>query len=368
MPIRSSRSGIALALTLVFVCAALPLDLFSLIIPALSVRPGFTSEGVSLYVQLYLMGYSVGQLVWGIVSDFLGRRRVLLMALGGIFILNTLFLWVPLHEGRAVLRFGSGVFASAGLCLPRAIFRDLAQGKEMAIFSSRVTMFSECFMTLSPVIVGFLVCRHGAEAQFVVVSILVFMTAVATYVYLPETLKTKKNFAFWPFITSLGAIMREPKFLFFTLLAGFSYFVLMFYLSNGGRVWENHFGLLIADWTPFHSVILSGLIWGSLINAIILRYTSVLVMIYAGLFLSALMIVLVSLFGLESTYMFTGIMLILMTSIGTLFANCLAKAMEPFAHEAGVGSSLYGAVQVFTASLLMYVGDFCVRAVPFLAH
>jgi len=83
-----------------------------------------------------LLGLASGQLVFGPLSDALGRKRPLLVAL-------------PLFAGASILcalapnifiligaRFLQGFTASAGVVLSRAVVRDVFSGRELTKFYS----------------------------------------------------------------------------------------------------------------------------------------------------------------------------------------------------------------------------------------
>jgi len=347
---------IAVPLTLLFVCAALPLDLFSIIIPDLLNKPGFNQYYINHYVQFYLIGFAIGQLMWGSISDHFGRRPVILFTLICILILNSVFLVLPGHFERTIVRFLTGLCAAAGLCLPRAIFRDISSGSKMAILSSWVTMLSECFMTLCPILVGSLIFIYGIGAKFDFITGLVIANLVSVYFWLPETYQPKAQSAFSlrALVHRVGQILQHSTFLTYMTLAGLCYFILMFYLTSGSLIWVKHFHLTIQQWTPLHSIVLSGLIWGSLINQFILRYVAIHKTIVVALVISVLCTTTLPL-TLVHPYFFTAVMLGVMTSMGTLFSNCLAKALEPVTHEAGLGSSLYGFLQIIIALILLEV-------------
>src|SRR4029077_1416699 len=130
MPVASGREPSAhpppIAL-LALVTAIAPAALHMLVpgLPLLAVVFDAPSGAAQLVLTLFLAGIAVGQLVYGPVSDRLGRRPVLIAGLA-MFLVGTAvcgLAWsLPvLIVGRVIEAFGG----CAGMVLGRAIVRDL---------------------------------------------------------------------------------------------------------------------------------------------------------------------------------------------------------------------------------------------------
>lgn len=88
---------------------------------------GITLETSTLVTTLYLCGYIAGPVIWGPLSELIGRRPVSLISFGSYIIWN---LGAALNTGWPLLlasRFFTGFFASAQLSVCGAIIADLGQ-------------------------------------------------------------------------------------------------------------------------------------------------------------------------------------------------------------------------------------------------
>ena len=112
--------------------ASISTDFYLPAIPAMGRTLGAEPGTVELTISGYLIGFSLGQLVWGPISDRYGRR--LPVAIG-------LVLFVVGSAGCALSgsawamigwRILQAVGASAGVVLSRAMVRDLYQGNRAA--------------------------------------------------------------------------------------------------------------------------------------------------------------------------------------------------------------------------------------------
>src|SRR5262249_13546342 len=122
-----------------------------MIVPALPVLVSVFDDSaarVQLVLSLYLAGIAGGQLVYGPLSDRLGRRPVLLAGLA-MFLVGTALCAIAqslsaLIAGRVLQALG----ACAGVALSRAIIRDVYD-REAAARGLAIVMMA---MTLAPAV------------------------------------------------------------------------------------------------------------------------------------------------------------------------------------------------------------------------
>src|SRR2546427_6737414 len=84
-----------LLLTAIVGLGALSIDMFLPSLPAMTVAFGSDAATAQLTVTLFLAGLAVSQLLWGPLSDRLGRRRVLLAGLGVYAAAGTVCAFAP---------------------------------------------------------------------------------------------------------------------------------------------------------------------------------------------------------------------------------------------------------------------------------
>lgn len=111
---------------------AMTIDINLPAIPATAADLGTDLPTAALTVSLFFVGFALGQLVWGPVSDRYGRRPAMLVGTT-IFVLATLGCALSRDIGTLLaLRLVEGFGAGAGSVLGRAVIRDLFTGPEMA--------------------------------------------------------------------------------------------------------------------------------------------------------------------------------------------------------------------------------------------
>lgn len=135
------RDGLPFILFLGGLTAVSPLsiDMALPAFPQIEADFGSTAQVVSYSVSIFLIGFALGPLVLGPLSDRFGRRPVLL---AGFLIFTLAGLGCALSSGTGQLlawRLAEGIGAGAGGILPFIIVRDLFEGKAAHTRMSAIT-------------------------------------------------------------------------------------------------------------------------------------------------------------------------------------------------------------------------------------
>ena len=219
----AGRSRPPLAL-LVLVTATAPAALHILVpsLPLLATVFHAPAARVQLVLTLFLAGIAVGQLVYGPVSDRLGRRPVLIAGLV-LFLIGTAL--CGLAWSLPVLIIGRVLEACggcAGMVLGRAIVRDLYDRERAAGAIATITMAMSLVPSLSPALGAYLAEWVGWRADFVLLA------AVGTGVLglivckLEETHGIPSSVRVAGMARSFVLLLRSPAFLGFAFATAFT--------------------------------------------------------------------------------------------------------------------------------------------------
>ncbi|WP_106850330.1 MFS transporter [Blastococcus sp. Marseille-P5729] len=104
------------------------LDLYLSAFPQIAAELGTTPTQVQLTLTACMIGLAVGQLVSGIASDALGRKRPLLVGMAFFFGFSLLCMLSQSIWMLIVARFLQGVGGGAGIVIARAVIRDRTTG------------------------------------------------------------------------------------------------------------------------------------------------------------------------------------------------------------------------------------------------
>ncbi|WP_282939659.1 multidrug effflux MFS transporter [Corynebacterium auriscanis] len=319
--------------------------------------------------QLSLTGFLVtmglAQLLIGPLSDQRGRRRLLLIGLGGSVIASIVAAMAPSILVLIIARMLQGFFGAAGVVLSKAIIADLGRGVGVAKAFSTLMAVQSIAPVIAPAIGGFLVPAFGWRSVFVFLAILAFGTLIGAYWMVPETLpeEARNTNGFRKIFGSMGKLLTEPPFL-FTLLMFVSAFAVMFsYIAGSSFIVIRLNGFSTAQYSVMFTINSATLVIANLLNSRIVTKVPVLkwVSIVTGVMGAAVLWILVTVlvFDAAAIPLMIGFF-ILVGSNGFLFPNTVALAMQASEGRTGSGSALLGAFQfTFAAGIapLTGVGD-----------
>ena len=110
------------------------IDMYLPALPEISRDFDTTTSNTQLTLTLFMVGLAVGQVFVGPLSDFIGRKRPLMVALIVYTVASILCVFAPNIYVMMALRFVQGFTGGAGAVISRAISSDLYKGKALTKF------------------------------------------------------------------------------------------------------------------------------------------------------------------------------------------------------------------------------------------
>ena len=119
---------IALVLGLLSAIGPFAIDMYLPALPEIGASLGAGIGPVQMSLTAFFISLGVGQLLYGPVSDMVGRKPPLYFGLG-LFALASIGCALATDiQTLIALRFVQGLGAAAGMAIPRAVVRDLHTG------------------------------------------------------------------------------------------------------------------------------------------------------------------------------------------------------------------------------------------------
>ena len=357
--------GFAEFITLMALMISLTALSLDIILPALSsihtdLQLSHPSDA-QLVVSILALGLAVGQLIYGPVSDSVGRKPVIFAGIS-IFSFGCL---LSFFANQFWLLLLGRLLQGIGLASPRsiviAIVRDLYQGRTMASIMSAITAVFIVVPAVAPILGQGLLLVTTWRTLFLILMLLGGITLTWFTLRQEETLslEDRRPFSASQFFLAAKEVISHRIAFGHTLAAGFVLGAFLGYLSCAQQLFQDiyHLGRTF----PFFMGILALAIGGaSLFNSkFVIRWGMHTMSRWAIMSLVAISTVhLTFLWWWGDVSPLWVMMIILGCSffcLGILFGNLNAIAMEPLGHIAGTGSAIVGSLSNLMAVPLAIV-------------
>jgi DHA1 family bicyclomycin/chloramphenicol resistance-like MFS transporter len=195
---------------------------------------GTGQAAVQLTFSGYVVAYGSLQLLYGPLSDRLGRKKVLLFGLAVAGIGSVLAALAPDLPTLVAARVLQGAGSAAGMVVGRAMVQDLFQGPERTRVMAYVGMAMGLCPPLATIVGGQLHVRLGWQANFVVMAALAAVLFVAAWRGLPDHQKATTAQPHWlrAMLSSYARLGSERAFILY--VAVLSMATATFYAFLGG--------------------------------------------------------------------------------------------------------------------------------------
>ncbi|WP_313480894.1 multidrug efflux MFS transporter EmrD [Atlantibacter hermannii] len=315
----------------------------------LQVREG----AVQSVMAAYLMTYGVSQLVYGPISDRVGRRPVILVGMS-IFMLATLIALrtssLPILIAASALQgIGTGV---AGV-MARTMPRDLFEGSALRHANSLLNMGILVSPLLAPLIGGLLDTVWGWRACFAFLLALCVMVTFSMARWMPETRPPQ---------APRTRLIASYKTLFSN--ASFNCFLLMLIGGLAGiAVFEACAGVLMGAVMGLNSMVVSVLFILPIPAAFFgawyagrqnKRFSSLMWQSVMSCLLAGILMWIPGWFGVMNIWTLLLPAALFFFGAGMLFPLATTGAMEPFPFLAGTAGALVGGLQNIGSGLLAW--------------
>jgi MFS transporter, DHA1 family, multidrug resistance protein len=317
-----------------------------------------------LLITMIFLGIGLGQLILGPLSDSFGRKPIVYFGFI-IFILASL---VCLSTRRFEVMIIARIFQGIGLSAPRTIsismIRDSYSGNYMAKIVSIVVMFFILVPVVAPTLGTLLIYLFNWEAIFYFNILFGLLITIWFWKRQPETLPKEKRITFTShiYIDGIKEFFKYREAIAYTLVSGFITGSFMVYLSTSQQIFQQQYQL--AELFPyiFASLAISVGLATYLNSTLVVKYGMLRIGYIAAIFYALVSLLYVGLFWSGTNpniYVLVGFFALQFFSVGFLFGNLRALAMQPLGHIAGIGAAINGFIStVMAVPIANYIGSF----------
>ncbi len=346
------------------------IDLYLPALPILERELHAPTALVQLTLTATMVGFALGQLFVGPLSDQVGRRRPLLLATG-VHILACLgAALAPDLFWLSVARVLQGVGAAAGGVVAMATVRDLFGGYPLVKMLSRLALVSGLAPVIAPVLGSQLLLVVDWRGLFVFLAAFGFLVLVANALFLRETLPASARHARGHSTVRqrYGALFRDRIYVGAVIIAGANFSALFAYLASSSFLFQDVYTLSAQQYGILFGINSVGVIVGVQSSSRMQKRIGPQ-WIIAGATIVQLVAAVAIIVLDASGAGFLGIAIPLwffIAACGFNFPAIAALALVRHGHEAGTAASVLGAANFGVAGIVSpIVGLFTItNAIP----
>ena len=337
-------------------CGPISIDMYLPSLPSIMTAFAVSAGAAQSTLTSFMFGFSIGMLLYGPLSDSIGRRPVLL---GGIvmYAFASVACVLSFSIGSLVLfRFIQALGAGAASVLARAIARDAHEPGDAARVLSMLAIVTSIGPLLAPLIGGQLLLLGGWRAVFVALTLFGAVCAVTAFLRVPETWPREKRAsgALIHSFAAYGKLLRDPVAWGHVLCGGMAFASMFAYITATPFVYIEYFHVSAQHYGFLFGLNIIGIMLGNFLNTHFVGRTGSLPIISVASMIScvaSLYVAVVCVTGWGGLWSIVAGLFFVVGVVGVLSANCTTDLMHRYPHNAGAAAAVFGAMQLALGAL-----------------
>lgn len=318
-------------------------------LPAMPTMAEDLHGNVELTITGFLIGFTIAQLIWGPISDHMGRRKPLFIGMV-LFIIGSAGCALSTSITQIVFwRVFQALGACTGPMLARAMIRDLFARTRAAQMLSTLVLVMAIAPIAGPLIGGQIIrlsTWHSIFWLLVVIGALMFISLNWLPETLPEEKRVKASLA--GAFRNYRSLLTNGRFMRYTLSLTFYYVGAYAFITGSPFVYISYYHVDPQHYGWLFALNIVGVMAMSVVNRrLVQRHSLEQLLKYATMLAALAAVVLALLVKLESG----GVIAIIVTVFlffsmnGIIAATSTAAALDAVPNIAGSASALIGALQ-----------------------
>ncbi len=343
---------VALLISLV----ALAIDAMLPALPAIGQDLGVTQRNdVQFVVTAVFLGLSLGQIVFGPLSDRIGRKPAIIAGLL-LFMAGCLMsVFARSFEVMIAGRVLQGIGVAGPRVVSMALVRDQYSGRQMARLMSFTMAVFILVPTVAPALGQVIQWLAGWRAIFTAFFVIAAITFVWFAIRQPETLPfhSRRPFSARSIGGAVVEVVKIRAALGYTLASGCLFVPFLAYLSAAQQIYQDVYGtgLLFPVYFGLLALAIGGasFVNGRLVLKYGMRRLSMVAILAITIASTGFWALIFTFAGVPPFWLFIAYLLFVFLCVGLLFGNLGALAMEPLGHIAGVGAAVVASLSTFVS-------------------
>jgi len=353
---KNSSAGLVVILGLLAMLMPLSIDMYLPALPQIAREFGVSAGSVQMTLNLYILGFALGQLIYGPLADSFGRKPVIAVGTLIFAVAAAACALAQTIDQLIFMRLLHGLSAAAGSVVISALMRDSYSKEEFSRMMSFVMLVTTIAPLLAPILGGWMLLLWNWHAIFWTISLAAVVTTLLVVTQIKETLPRdrRQKFNMRTTLRNFLSLFRHKRVFSYMLASGFSFAGMFSFLNAGPFVYIELNHISPQDFGYYFALNVVFLFLMTLLNSRCVRRFGPLAMFRLGLLIQFTMgvwLVAVSALNLGFLPLVFGVAMFI-GCVAMVSSNAMAVILEEFPHMAGTASSLAGTLRFGVGALV----------------
>jgi DHA1 family bicyclomycin/chloramphenicol resistance-like MFS transporter len=322
-------------------------DTYLVSLPTMTEAFAASVDRVQLTLTVFMVGFAIGQFVYGPLSDRFGRRPTLLAGLALYVAASAVAASAATIEILIVARFAQAIGMCSGPVLSRAVVRDLHTRERAARILSYMAAITGFAPVFAPILGSYLHVTFGWRANFVLVTTYGAVVLAIVALYFAETNVRLDTTALNPrsVLRNMATLLSSRLYLGYALVVACVGSGLFAFISGSPFVFLRVFGFEPQYFGYLFGFCMLGYLVGSAIGGRIVLRLGIEGLLRWGVGLALVSGVAMAVLAWVPVHHPAAVlvpMYLFMFAFALVLPQATAAALTPFPHIAGSASSLLG--------------------------
>jgi len=327
---------------------------------------------IELSIPLYLIGFALGQLTGGPISDNYGRRWIGVSGILVFLFASFFIMFVSTVQQLWILRFIQAFGGGFGLVICAAVVRDLYDGKDAAKIFTLIGFIMMIAPLIAPTVGSIMLHYFNWQAIFGLLAVYAFIQVFIIFLFIPETKKLRKvagieQLSFKQVCVNYWQIIKHRKALVFLLCSSFVAGILFAFLTEISFLYIEYFKVPESKFAWLFGLNIVSMMFFNRLNHYLLDYWQPVKILKMGLIiqlLSCFLLLMISLFFSVNLSIVVGFLMLIVGSFGIIGPNNMSCFMHYFSRTSGTANAVIGSAQFTFGALMGFALTFLHNGTP----
>jgi len=309
-------------------------------------------EQIELTLAIFLIGFAIGQIFGGVLSDRFGRKKSSLIGLLGFAFFSFIIIFSTHIYELWLYRFIEAFFGGLIVVNASAAVRDLFHGTQAAKVFSLIGTVRSLAPLLAPAVGALIIHFFEWEAIFIFLTLYALIVAFFVYKDFEETYTYTKTNA----LESYKIVFRNTQAMKIMLVLALGFSGMFIFIAKSSYIYIEYFGISTDAFPFYFGISILTLMLLIRVNIKLLeKYKSIILIRFAIAFQMVTALVFIFISNEINLYAIIALTAIYIGMNAFIYGNCTALALESFSKNAGVASSVIGVIQFGVGALITSV-------------